>query len=70
MAARPNQILTQVYLNEQEREILNGICEQEGVQGMSNALRLLIRESGRRRGLLPTPAPMTPDAQPAAQAGD
>ena len=67
---RPKLILTNFFLTAEDRSILAVVAEQDGDNGMSSAARRLIREEGRRRGLLPTPAPVTSDAQPAAQAGD
>lgn len=62
MTNRSKTILTNFFLTKEDREVLTGICEQDGLHGMSNAVRRLIREEGRRRGLLPpTDAPL-PDA--------
>jgi len=65
MSTRNDTVLTNFFLSHDEREVLRSIAEQDGIYGMSSVVRRLIREEGRRRGLLPAVAVET-QPQPAA----
>jgi hypothetical protein len=64
MAVRKDAVLTNFILTQEDREVLNTIAEQDGTNGMSGVIRRLIRDEGRRRGILPPIVADVPVAQP------